>query len=357
MHKKHWHMSLSLILVLNLGLAACGSTATDHEVTPTSEFVFTPVLESTPTSLPTLTPTLERVVLLAPPDANPAHVASLETLIAELTGEAGLAWETRSDLSSNDIDTSLRLVIALPPNPNLQSLASTSTEIQFLGVGIPGLEPAENVSLIGPMGFRFDQQGFVAGFIAAMITPDWRVGVIGLSDTQAGRESLNGFIHGVGYFCGTCRPVYPPYLYYPEYISLTQEEIDVSWRSAVDALVQASVQTVYVPPEVSTEPILVDLIQHGMNIIGGEEPPQEFQSRWVATIRPDPAQAIRLLWKDLLAGLGGANLPMPLVIEEVNPDLLSPGRLKLAESVMQELLDGYIDPAVEPISGEASRAD
>ena len=44
---------------------------------------------------------------------------------------------------------------------------------------------------------------------------------------------------------------------------------------------------------------------------------------------------------------------MPLVIEDVNPDLLSPGRLKFAESVMQELLDGYIDTAVDPIIGEA----
>ena len=346
-------MSLALIMVLNFGLAACGSPVADNEITPTSGLEPTPVSVSTPTSLPTLIAAPERIVLLAPPDANPAHVSSLEALIAELAGEAGLTWEIRSGLSSNDIDTSLRLVIALPPNPNLESLASTSTEVQFLGVGIPGLEPAANVSLIGPMGLRFDQQGFVAGFIAAMITPDWRVGAIGLNDTQSGRASLNGFINGVGYFCGTCIPVYPPYLNYPKYISLTQAEIDISWRLAVDTLVQASVQTVYVPPEASSEPMLVDLVQHGMKIIGGEEPPQEFQSSWVVTIRPDPAQAVRLLWEDLLAGLGGASLPMPLVIVEVNTDLLSPGRLKLAESVMQELLDGYIDPAVDPITGEA----
>lgn len=353
MHKKYFQIILALILALNLVLAACGSPVADKEITPTTRLEPTPVIESTPTSLPTLTPSLERVVLLAPPDANPAYVSSLENLIAELAGEDGLTWETRTDFSSSDLDPSLRLLIALPPNPNLESLVSTSTEVQFLGVGIPGLVPAANVSLIGPMGLRFDQQGFMAGFIAAVITPDWRVGVIGLNDTQPGRDSLVGFINGVSYFCGKCRPVYPPYLHYPKNISLTQAEIDVSWRLAVDALVQASVQTVYVPPEASSVPMLVDLIQHGMKIIGGEEPSQEFQSSWVATIRPDPAQAVRLLWEDLLAGLGGASLPMPLVIEDVNPDLLSPGRLKFAESVMQELLDGYIDTAVDPIIGEA----
>ena len=353
MHRRYFHLGLVLILVLNLGLAACGSPIADDEITPTSGLEPTPVSASTSTPLPTLTPSPERVVLLAPPDANPAYVSSLENLIAELAGEAGLTWEVRSDLSSNDIDASLRLVIALPPNPNLESLASTSTEVQFLGVGISGLEPNVNVSLIGPKGFRFDQQGFMAGFIAAMITRDWRVGVIGLSDTQAGRGSLNGFINGAGYFCGTCIPVYPPYLYYPEHISLTQAEIDLSWRLAVDALVQSAVKTVYIPPEASNEPLLVDLVQHGMKIIGGEEPPQEFQSSWVATIRPDPGQAVRLIWEDLLADLGGVSLPMPLVIDDVNPDLLSPGRLKLAESVMQELLEGYIDTGVDPITGEA----
>ena len=353
MHRRYLHMSLALMLVLNLGLVACVSPVADDEITPTSGIESSPVSVSTSTPLPTLTPSPERVVLLAPPDANPRLVSSLETLIAELAGEAGLAWEVRSEISSDDLDPSLRLVVALPPNPNLESLTSRSTEVQFLGVGIPGLEPAANVNLIGPLGLRFDQQGFIAGFIAAMITPDWRVGVIGLSDTQAGRGSLNGFVNGVGYFCGTCRPVNPPYLYYPKNISLTQEEIDTSWRLAVDDLVQAAVQTVYIPPEVSSEPLLVDLVQQEMIIIGGEQPPQEFQSSWVATIRPDPAQAVRLLWEDLLAGIGGASLPMPLVIVDVNTDLLSPGRLKLAESVMQEMLDGYIDSVVDPITGEA----
>ncbi len=355
MRKNYFHVISTRILigVLYLVLAACESPVAVNKITPTSGLEPTPVSESTPTSIPTLTPSPERVILLAPPEAIPAYVSSLETLITELAGEAGLTWETRSDFSSNDIDTSLRLVIALPPDPNLESLVSTSTEVQFLGVGIPGLVPAANVSLIGPMGFRFDQQGFLAGYIAAMITPDWRVGVISLNDTQAGRAALNGFINGVGYFCGTCRPVYPPYLHYPMYIGLTQAEVDVSWQLAVDALVQASVQTVYIPPEVSSELMLADLVQHGIKIIGGEEPPPGLQSSWVATIRPDPAQAVRLLWEDLLAGLGGASLRMPLVIEEVNPDLLSPGRLILAESVILELLDGYIDTAVDPITGEA----
>lgn len=355
MRKNYFQIISARILIgaLYLVLAACASPITNIEITPTDESGSASVSESTPTLIPTLTPSPERVILLAPPEANPAHVSSLETLVAELAGEAGLTSETRPAFSSDDIDSSLRLLIALPPNPGLESLVGASTEVQFLGIGIPGLVPAANVSLIGPIGFRFDQQGFLAGYIAAMITPDWRVGVISINDTQAGRAALNGFINGVGYFCGTCRPVYPPYLHYPMYIGLTQAEVDVSWQLAVDALVQASVQTVYIPPEVSSETMLAELVQHGIKIIGGEEPPPGLQSSWVATIRPDPAQAVRLLWEDLIAGLGGASLPMPLVIEEVNPDLLSPGRLRLAESVILELLDGYIDTAVDPITGEA----
>jgi hypothetical protein len=255
-------------------------------------------------------------------------------------------------LSADDIDPSVRLVVGLPPDQGLEALAESSKQVQFLGVGLPGLTPMDNLSIIGPTGFRSDQIGFLAGYLAAVMTPDWRVGVIGRSDTSAGIAAMIGFANGAGYLCGTCRPVYPPYIQYPIQVGLSQYEIENGWQNAVDILTQASVETVYVTSEINNQQLLSTLTESGMVLIGDKIPMDELRTNWVATLRPDPGRAVRDLWADLQKGQGGTSVSMPILITDVNPDLLSPGRQRLVEAVMLELLEGFIDTGVDPLTGE-----
>ena len=342
--------AIFIIFILILLLGGCDRPGPEVDVTPTHTIVTKP----SPEFLPTLTPTPEPdlVVLLAPPEANLSLITNIETVISKLAAEAGLRLETWSNLSTDELVPSLKIVIALAPFPDLGILAAAAPSVQFLGVGIPELEITANVSVIGPMGMRPDQQGFIAGYLAAMITQDWRVGVISLNDSASGLAGLRGFVNGAGYFCGQCRPVYPPYLKYPIYVGLNEEEVDANWRLAAETVAEGSIRLVYVSPTVKNEALLANLVQRGMILIGGEEPPEELKPHWVATIRSDPGQMLRILWEDLLQGVGSASVLMPMVIEEINRDYLSPGKQRLLEDTMQALLAGFIDTGVDPLTGE-----
>ena len=338
--------------MLGLFLGACSSIKEVPEVTPTEEVTSTSIVESTPTLFSTYTPSPPRVILLISQETDMELLSSLEAMIDELATEAGYVLETRTTLSADEIDPSFRLVVGLPPDHGLEVLAESSKQVQFLGVGLPGLSPTSNLSVVGPMGFRPDQLGFLAGYIAAVITPDWRVGVIGRSDMSTGLAAMNGFMNGAGYFCGTCRPVYPPYIQYPIQVGLSQYEIESTWQSAVDILTQASVETVFVSSEIDNQQLLLALTESGMVLIGGNSPVDELQPNWVATLRPDPGRAVRDMWADLQKGQGGASVPVPILITDVNPDLLSPGKQRLVEAILLELMEGFIDTGVDPLTGE-----
>jgi hypothetical protein len=120
-----------------------------------------------------------------------------------------LLFESVSTISTADLPgDGLQLIVALPPDPGLAALIAAAPETQFLAVNIPGLEPAPNLSQIQAQGVRPDQSAFLAGYLAAAITQDWRAGVISLAGDATARL---GFTNGVYYFCGLCRPAYPPF--------------------------------------------------------------------------------------------------------------------------------------------------
>jgi hypothetical protein len=328
-------------------------------VSPSSQPVTTPspgqlpatlaiVPSETPEVIPTETQPSPLAILLAPTGSDPAQAEALHLGLAEAISQAGLRWEVSTGLDL--LEPGLRLVIAIPPDPGVADLASAAPQVQFLAVGIPGLEPSANLSLIGGND-RYDQQGFMAGVIAAMITPDWRVGAISLADTAAGKAARNGFMNGAVYFCGLCRAYHGPIFAYPLYVEVPSGASQAEWQAAVDALVGKAVQTVYVFPGAGEPGMWEALAGAGMNIISSGTPPENLRLQWVVSLDGDPIPLILEHLPDLLEGKGFA-ASMPVVVREVNPALFSPGRQALAEKIKNDLLSGAIDTGVDPQTGE-----
>ena len=91
------------------------------------------------------------------------------------------------------IGAALKVVIALPPDPGLAALAAAAPEVQFLAVGIPDLPAASNLSSIGGTGVPVDQQAFLAGYIAGLVAPEWKVGILSQKDTTGGDAAVTAF--------------------------------------------------------------------------------------------------------------------------------------------------------------------
>ena len=117
-----------------------------------------------------------------------------------------------------------------------------------------------------------DQQGFIAGVIAAMLSNDWRVGVISLSDTVEGHAARTGFLNGVVYFCGLCRPAHPPFYEYPLVYELPSTATSAEWQEAANYMVDHDVLAVYVFPQAGDESMLSILAAGKINIISSGEP-------------------------------------------------------------------------------------
>lgn len=350
--------TISILLILCLISVGCGApshpTPTSPTVISTASQTTSPTgivpSEAVPTSSPTSLPPL--VMLVNPAGSTFPQAGQADSTLADLSEAAGYRFQVRQSLAKEDLGVEPLLVIALPPDPGLSDLAAVAPQVQFVGVGIPGLEPHDNLTSISPQGTGPDEIGFVAGYIAAVITPEWRVGVISTSDTPSGVAARNGFLNGVVYFCGLCRQTYPPFYEYPLYVELPAGSTQAEWQAAADVLRDRFVKTVYVSPEASSEALLNYLDLSDLSIIGNDLPPGAIQSHWVATIQPDYILALKDLWAELLNGNGGLNAPVSIELKAVNPDLFSPGRQRLVQDLLGDLQAGYVDTGVDPSTGE-----
>src|SRR3990170_118813 len=193
------------MVLLCLLISACSSRTNEAPsptpsqasgVTATQTFVPT----STPPPEPTPTTASDLVVMLAGTQAEASLISQTQPVLGELATIAGLRFQMWPSLSQQDLTPEIRLVVALPPDPGLVQLVASAPQTQFLAIGIPGLEPVPNLSMIGPQGARPDEIGFLAGYIAAAVTPEWRVGVMAIGDSTAGVATREGFLNGVVFF-------------------------------------------------------------------------------------------------------------------------------------------------------------
>ena len=344
-----------LLACLGFLFAACGTVIPTVTPTLTPSPSFTATVTQTPTLTPTPTPIPPMAVLLATSGADQAQVSSLQTTLNDIVIQAGLRWQVRQQLTTDDLVPELRLVVVVPPDPGLAELVASAPHTQFLALGIPGLDAAPNLTSIGSEGDRSDQQGFIAGVIAAMLSADWRVGVISLSDTVEGRSARTGFLNGVVYFCGLCRPAHPPFYEYPLYFELPSTASTVEWQEAANYMVDHYAQTVYVYPGAGDESMLSILATAKVNIISSGEPPQAARSSWVLSLTTDPLPLIQSQVEGLLngsIGSGGQSLVVPIQFTQINQLKLTPGKQRLAEQTLSDMQAGYIDTGVDLTTGE-----
>lgn len=344
----------TLILVLLLtGLLwltiACSSQAVSDVPTntPQDQVAHT----TTPTAPATHTPTatIGTIYLIVAPDADPTMEAMLQPYLQEIAVSQSLRFQVRHEVSQAELTTA-PLVVIVAPYPDLPELVSANPMTHFLAIGFSDVERGSNLSIIQTDTVPADQIGFIAGFMAATISDDWRVAVITEVDNDSGEMTSVGFMNGVYYMCGLCRPVYPPFpsTGYPLYIELSRDSGQADWESTANYLEVWGVQTVYIQPTVASRGLYSVLAEAGINFIGSTDDPQEFTDNWVASLRyADPIDSVPELVPELLANPEGYGIQLPLLITDVNPTWLSPGRQQSVEEMMKDLFDGFIGTGVE----------
>lgn len=335
--------SLFPLLILALALGSCGPKETP---------VPTPTPTLTPTATPTATPAVPLAILVVPADMDPAQSNSYQSAVYGLAQAAGYRFQVRNSLTVADLEPSLKIVVALPPDPGIVALAAAAPQAQFLAVNIPGVTPGGNLSVVTNQN-RPDLVGFLFGYISAMVTAeyDYRIGMIIPDGDPNAQVAFAAFKNGMTYYCGLCPKfyyyfdIYGNALDYPQYVPIPADEKESVYTAYANILNEKKVAMVYVYPTLATPELLSYIGSLGIITIG-DVTPNPRPVYWTASLQPDIAKAIELAWPSLLAGQGGQAFQPPFALADVDPNILTPGKQQQAEQVLADLLAGRINPGL-----------
>lgn len=325
-----------LLTLLLVALSACGG----GEAAGTS----TPVPSDTPLVPPTLTPTAATplAILVLPADLDPETSNLYQTTVYELTQTSGLRFQVRNTLSAADLgEPGLNVVISLPPDPGIAALAAAAPQVQFLAINIPEVAAGSNISVLGSNS-QTDVAAFLAGYTAALITDDYRIGMMMPKDNPDAVRALNAYATGMRFYCGVCRPLYFYPWTYPQFVEIPAEEDKTHYNAFADILIlQHKVGTIYLHPDIVTPDLETYIGTTGVYMIGTKTPEQR-PAGWVMTIQPDIIKAIQNAWPGLVSGQGGVTVQSPLGLSDIDPTLLTPGKQRLVEQTLNDLQAGLI---------------
>lgn len=331
-------VTLSLLsLMLMVILVACGQSTPDAEPTPIP--TDTPI--PAPTS--TATPSTPLAILVMPADLDPAMYDLYQSTVYDLAQQAGFRFQVRNTLSESDLEPALRVVIALPPDPGpgIAALAAAAPQAQFLAINIPGLTAGGNVSVLAN-NIQTDVVAFMAGYIGAMITDDYRIGMIYPDGNAEALSALDAYTNGKTYFCGICRPYYYLPYDFPQSIPIPATEPPENYGGyAVYLIQQREVDFIYVYPDIATPELLAYIGSSGAVQVGSA-PGGGVPLYWAASLSPDAISAIQAAWPNLIAGQGGQAVQSPLRLTDVDANLFSPAKQAQAEQVLADVLAGRI---------------
>jgi hypothetical protein len=330
-----------LCIITAITLAACGG----GEPTATA----TPVPTDTPVIPPTLTPApvTPLAILVLPADMDPETSNEYQKTVYDLTQASGFRFQVRNTLTPADIEPGLQVAIVLPPDPGIAALAAAAPQVQFLTINIPNIAPGGNISVLGS-NTQSDIAGFLAGYTAAMLTDDYRIGMLLPKDNPEAVLALNAFNTGMKFYCGICRQLFFYNWTYPQYLAIGAEEDPANYDAYADILMlQYRVGTIYLYPDIATQDLMTYIGTTGVYMIGAVSPEQR-PAGWVMTIQPDVIKAIENAWPGLVSGQGGITVQSPLGLADVDPGILTPGKQQLVEKTLHDLQAGLISTVASP---------
>jgi hypothetical protein len=334
---KHFLFTIILVVVT---LSACKGSASTTIAPPTTIPTDTPM----PTATIIPTPSTPLAILVLPADMDKPTSDLYQKTVYDMTQQSSFRFQVRNALVPADLaDPTLKVVIVLPPDPGVASLAPTAPNVQFLAVNIPNLTAGGNLSVLAGDS-QVELPAFLAGYVAAMISDEYHIGMIIPKDSADGQRAFNAFNNGMIYFCGLCRTFYVSSITYPTYVEVPADEDPKRYGGYANVLVNdRKVYALYVYPSLANADFLSYIGTQGVYLIGNSMPDVR-PGGWVMSVRPDTIKAIQSAWPNLIAGKGGVNVQSPLGIADVDPTILTPGKLRLAQEVLDGLLAGRILP-------------
>lgn len=316
-------------LILLVGLTGCNGRAT-----PTPEI--TPSATSTPEATATATLAPARIVLFDP--AAQAG-ADLTGVMNEFASANSLVFETWPSITG-DLN-GVKIMVLNGNLDNLSEVAAAAPQTQFVTL-TQNIAPAGNISILT---INPTHLSYMAGFLAAMTSEDWRA--TALIEEDAALGLADAFVNGGNYLCGLCTPIYAPMLYYPQVYTVPPQSDLTAWSTQATALkTDTTPDTVFVGTT-GDDPAVLDVFSDAILFSSNTASPD--LSRYAAILGADSASALEQALPDLLAGNGGKSLTARIGLVQINnPEIVTDGKKALFDQTAQDLANNLINPLSVP---------
>lgn len=351
MFKTNKILSIIFLMIgfgLILGLAACAAEPPGVEVPisePEIETEMPAVIEPPePSPTPDLPPT---VLLVADGEFSSFGYTQTLSLLESLTDDSELSLVVLEAITPELITPNVQVVIGVGSNLDLNGFAANSPGVSFVAIENPNAIVGNNLSVVGDPTSAIRQQAFLAGYLSAMISNDYKVAALISVDHETHELIAESYVVGARFYCGICQPLYPPYNAFPQWQGLAPESGEEGFRPVIDNFDNMGVEVVYVHSKLVSPDLLSYLEDLGMKVVS-DQSPEFLRDNWVGTINLDPAPALELLWPDLLAGAPGVSIPAEIILTDSESGLVSEGRYRLLKEMADDLQAGLISFEIIP---------
>jgi hypothetical protein len=268
---------------------------------------------------------------------------AIRQAVVDLAQADGYPVTDLAGLEPAGLSSPVRLVVAVLNTPDQQNafrvLAENNPEGTFLALGSGSFEDLSNVVSLSS---NTEQSAFVGGMIAAMVSTDWRVGLLnqtGLPESSADRDA---FINGAIYFCGICTSKYGPVIRYPITADVASGG---DWQTGLTALQGQFVTSLLIDPAIDTAEVQEALADAGLLFITTKGYSSEaVREYWVATIGSDPIAGLKAAWPAVISGELDPSATAQVTVSGYNENLFSEAKLRLVNEAIQLLQDGSLVP-------------
>lgn len=209
---------LSAIVLSGCALTSNGlddPTRTPNAGVPPTEVVVAPTTAPTEPPAATAAPTQPALSIGYVGHLASAPVGSVTAL--GLQGAQVAAFAHSAQLDSLDIDSDSNAIRTAAEHGNVivivagndlaeatRSVARDFPNIKFVGLDQTQVDSLPNYVVMGDPGNRLDEEGFLAGALAGLVTQQRKIGLMVMADSLEGKLYRTGFTHGLRYTCGDC---------------------------------------------------------------------------------------------------------------------------------------------------------
>ena len=173
-------------------------------------------------------------------------LAELQGHSRNLAAESSLALTVVNSLTPDQLTENVKVVVGFGAGTDLGRSGTRCAGSPIRAIDQPNVVPGANLNVIGDPLVEEERQSFMGGYLAALVTRDYKVAGLIPSDIPLTTEAQNAYETGARFYCGLCKSQYPPYNSYPQLYTLPLGSDVTALQNAVATLSDLGVQVVYV---------------------------------------------------------------------------------------------------------------